>query len=677
MGIDNATRPPSEATVLSEATLMDDLLNQREGEDKCCKKRLGNVPCVPSWTPLYMAIFLIVMVFIVYFTTLTKYYESVIVTLMIYLGLSLLLLLIIAVARYIVVSIVLKLTGGSRVLPAFVTVIDPEWTMEIIWAIVMPIFWSQMFHEYPADEPLGSTSTYSPTGPPSSDPPDIRSAGYFLLWDLEEYLLPASARLLLWNCEVFILLWAIRNAFCKILVFNFNLGFLMELNEMTVKYCRVSSYVRRLNLGWWYYEEDKSALGSPKIGIIRRKPKTDDELLDTFYPVAFHPSIIDKCTKHKLPHWLNLQYMSQTPMSMYFEDGKNVLVSSHQAVECAKELYHRLVSIQSRPDLDNPEFMPSRDDGRGERRRQDDDPLDSAANDWLVHATKPTAEKNTRPMLSLRDLEHILRDPDAALQVMKDLDYGGYGSICERDFRRAVLQSFQLRRQLIRTVESQAGIARVLEGLISIVMTTLLFIVFLLIIGTNFSTIIISGAAILSSLAFILSYIWTLFIDGVIFVVKLNPYNTGDRVRINKGELMIADKITTFYTVFVTLHGKPITVPHSILSKKKIYNESRAKESTFEILLEFDPDSVYADIEELKKRVRIFIADRKVEYVRGSLHFLTYDYQPGDYISMGVWVSHVEGWHNWNPVFNARTKLYHFINGTCQVLGLKALINEI
>lgn len=59
----------------------------------------------------------------------------------------------------------------------------------------------------------------------------------------------------------------------------------------------------------------------------------------------------------------------------------------------------------------------------------------------------------------------------------------------------------------------------------------------------------------------VLGYIYQNFITAVIFVAFTNPYNVGDRVRIDNGEAMYVRNIHTYTTEFVTIHSKPVRAP--------------------------------------------------------------------------------------------------------------------
>lgn len=53
-------------------------------------------------------------------------------------------------------------------------------------------------------------------------------------------------------------------------------------------------------------------------------------------------------------------------------------------------------------------------------------------------------------------------------------------------------------------------------------------------------------------------YIYQHFITAVIFVAFTNPYNIGDRVRVDGGDILYVRRIRTYTTEFESMHGKPV-----------------------------------------------------------------------------------------------------------------------
>lgn len=54
-------------------------------------------------------------------------------------------------------------------------------------------------------------------------------------------------------------------------------------------------------------------------------------------------------------------------------------------------------------------------------------------------------------------------------------------------------------------------------------------------------------------------YIYQHFITAVIFVAFTNPYNIGDRVRVDGGDILYVRRIRTYTTEFESMHGKPVS----------------------------------------------------------------------------------------------------------------------
>lgn len=157
----------------------------------------------------------------------------------------------------------------------------------------------------------------------------------------------------------------------------------------------------------------------------------------------------------------------------------------------------------------------------------------------------------------------------------------GRGYVSRRNFGKMFVEMYRVRKQLLHLVTSQELIRRIVSRLISLLLMFLSILIFLLITGVSAETIIISGAAVISSCTVILSkqnflirhfdilkyfetilrlgFFYTGLVHAIIFVCFLNPYNVADRVVMN-GTLRIVKQIHTYFTEFFTVHGKIVRV---------------------------------------------------------------------------------------------------------------------
>ncbi|KAF7458452.1 Mechanosensitive ion channel family protein [Cryptosporidium felis] len=255
--------------------------------------------------------------------------------------------------------------------------------------------------------------------------------------------------------------------------------------------------------------------------------------------------------------------------------------------------------------------------------------------------------------------------------LIKQIDTARRGQITEEEWVRFCVGIYDSRKKILRAASSQEGIVQVFRRMISIFSWFFTGIVILLMVGINVNTLVISGAAIISSLSVGLSYIYSNFFSAVIFVIFLNPYNVGDRIRVNNGGAMIVKKIETFYTEFHTVFEAPVLIPHSWLSSQMIYNESRSKCCSSEIqFLVSDTTSPFS-IEALATAVHEYISVRPSEFVASNFWCGINAIQPGHSATVYMWITNTDPFHNRRKLLISKSKLLLFILHTLRQLGIQ------
>ncbi|KAL5367884.1 transmembrane domain-containing protein [Cryptosporidium parvum] len=255
--------------------------------------------------------------------------------------------------------------------------------------------------------------------------------------------------------------------------------------------------------------------------------------------------------------------------------------------------------------------------------------------------------------------------------LIKQIDTARRGQITEEEWVRFCVGIYDSRKKILRAASSQEGIVQVFRRMISIFSWFFTGIVILLMVGINVNTLVISGAAIISSLSVGLSYIYSNFFSAVIFVIFLNPYNVGDRIRVNNGGAMIVKKIETFYTEFHTVFEAPVLIPHSWLSSQMIYNESRSKCCSSEIQFLISDTTSPFSIEALATAVQEYISVRPSEFVASNFWCGINAIQPGHSATVYMWITNTDPFHNRRKLLISKSKLLLFILHTLRQLGIQ------
>ncbi|CRG99955.1 mechanosensitive ion channel protein, putative [Plasmodium relictum] len=260
-----------------------------------------------------------------------------------------------------------------------------------------------------------------------------------------------------------------------------------------------------------------------------------------------------------------------------------------------------------------------------------------------------------------KEMIEVFLKPEEAEEFMKEFDLSGHGRIDVIMFRNAIKRAITCRKKFIKSLKGQESILKLVRRLMSILMSFLASVVLLFIFGVSADTIIVTGAAFITAVTVILSYMYTSFITSVIFIAFSNPYNIGDRIRLDGGEAMYIKKIKTYTTEFETTTGKIVIYENSKLSNAKIYNESRSKNAYIDISFKVDINTPLVALKELRKSLQFLVDSRPSDFCKTKNLYFGYSLQPGHFYEISFWIKCVEGWGNWRKVFELRTDIYDFI----------------
>ncbi|CRG96137.1 mechanosensitive ion channel protein, putative [Plasmodium gallinaceum] len=260
-----------------------------------------------------------------------------------------------------------------------------------------------------------------------------------------------------------------------------------------------------------------------------------------------------------------------------------------------------------------------------------------------------------------KEMIEVFLKPEEAEEFMKEFDLSGHGRIDVLMFKNAIKRAITCRKKFIKSLKGQESILKLVRRLMSILMSFLASVVLLFIFGVSADTIIVTGAAFITAVTVILSYMYTSFITSVIFIAFSNPYNIGDRIRLDGGEAMYIKKIKTYTTEFETTTGKIVIYENSKLSNAKIYNESRSKNAYIDISFKVDINTPLVALKELRKSLQFLVDSRPSDFCKTKNLYFGYSLQPGHFYEISFWIKCVEGWGNWRKVFELRTDIYDFI----------------
>eukprot|EP01053_Blabericola_migrator_P012921 Blabericola_migrator_1__12920@NODE_84_length_14850_cov_98_458703_g75_i0_p1_GENE_NODE_84_length_14850_cov_98_458703_g75_i0NODE_84_length_14850_cov_98_458703_g75_i0_p1_ORF_typecomplete_len1084_score237_67MS_channel/PF00924_18/2e03MS_channel/PF00924_18/1_3e18Wzy_C/PF04932_15/1Wzy_C/PF04932_15/2_8_NODE_84_length_14850_cov_98_458703_g75_i01047013721 len=267
------------------------------------------------------------------------------------------------------------------------------------------------------------------------------------------------------------------------------------------------------------------------------------------------------------------------------------------------------------------------------------------------------------------DFFELFMSTQDAKDLMDFLDPGNLGKVTSKMFVRGVVGVYRMRKQMTTSLQAQAEIEGVFRTVCRFFIGAFALMVYLILLGVNPNTILVSGAALVSAAGVVLSFVYTDFIQSIILIVFLNPYRIGDRVRID-GEAQYVKRITTYFTEFESLHGRVQFLSHKDLSAKLLINESRCKNATTELEVLFGERTTQSQYNALKKVLIAFLKSRPLEYVGDSLFMFIAGVGPSQYIKVSFWITHTEGWGNWMVVRTQESNFFFFLMRQASLLGM-------
>ncbi|ORM40678.1 Mechanosensitive ion channel protein 10 [Babesia sp. Xinjiang] len=280
-----------------------------------------------------------------------------------------------------------------------------------------------------------------------------------------------------------------------------------------------------------------------------------------------------------------------------------------------------------------------------------------------------TCKGDDKRYLSAEQMKAFLM-PEEFDTIMSLLDLSGHGKINISMLQQTLFNLYSARKKFKNIIRGQDSIFKVLLRLLSFGTWLCAIVAMAFLSGITAEAIVVSGAALLSACTVALSYLYTNFMTSVIFVAISNPYNVGDRVRLNDGEPLTVKKIRTYTTEFVTILGKSLVFQNAVLSTMKITNESRAVRATFDYAFKLDVKTTEEQLVALEDHLADMLNSRPNDFVKDSLQIFYVEVNPGYSLKLSVWITCVESWGNWQRIFRLKGEVMEATMRYCKENGI-------
>eukprot|EP00923_Selenidium_pygospionis_P020333 GHVN01035184.1.p1 GENE.GHVN01035184.1~~GHVN01035184.1.p1 ORF type:complete len:923 (-),score=96.93 GHVN01035184.1:1255-4023(-) len=395
--------------------------------------------------------------------------------------------------------------------------------------------------------------------------------------------------------HIIIIVLATRSLVLDAIMLLANLGFSMVLRAAAARLLMAYEAFSSLDAAWWttqmnlYFEKEAQNNPMPNVDYLHLDAESEAGMGTTTQPPhslrirpdmrlsfftvggassafsgAHHYSMLKKKTKQlrklrqsqadggRAGNYFALEFLKQNAFSVIINGNCYDVQTPKAASSLAREMFLELLSFQRHLDA-----------------------LERRSVPLLVQTPSGRNPEPIRRQVAgrLRQRELRLRRQTVALMLGKEMsdefmtvvDVTGSGKVSSRALVKAVETTLDERESLLNSREAREGIALVFKTLVSAMLWLVAVFIMLIIIGVDFETIVLSGAAVIASLTVALGVFYTNFFKAALFILLHDPYNHGDRVRVNGGEVLIVEHIRAYTTLFVSVYGKPVCWSQSTL----------------------------------------------------------------------------------------------------------------
>uniref|UniRef100_A0A0G4HFX7 Mechanosensitive ion channel MscS domain-containing protein n=1 Tax=Chromera velia CCMP2878 TaxID=1169474 RepID=A0A0G4HFX7_9ALVE len=281
--------------------------------------------------------------------------------------------------------------------------------------------------------------------------------------------------------------------------------------------------------------------------------------------------------------------------------------------------------------------------------------------------------------LSFEAFKSYLTDGEAR-QLLMFMDPTGGSSVTKRRFIEFFLSMISERQSLVRTLESQEGMADIVRSLLNALLwifviagSVIAFLGWTMLSGWDWAAIITGFGA---STFFIVNASRN-FVDSLVFVFFHHPFDLEDRVQlpwVKGGLTAYVKKISPMNTTFMLVSGEAVIVPNTVLATSTIINEARSWPTAFFLILKM---SVYTEAKQvagLNKWCRQYMEARPDEWNADGYFAHFWTYHLGEYMHYNMFIPHRYAWHRWELIFPSFSAFLLDMTAELNRLGIRYIL---
>ncbi|KIM45923.1 hypothetical protein M413DRAFT_23733 [Hebeloma cylindrosporum] len=275
-----------------------------------------------------------------------------------------------------------------------------------------------------------------------------------------------------------------------------------------------------------------------------------------------------------------------------------------------------------------------------------------------------------RSWLIPSDFYPAFPDHAAAEEAFKVLDKDNNGDLSRAEIKTAVLRIYKERRFLSRSMRDVGEALKTLDGVLRFFAAVVMFFISLSVFGVQIGNSLSSVYTLFIAASFIFKHSASSAFDAIMFLFVSHPYDTGDRVLIDK-ENLVVKKVGLFATVFSRSDGTESYYFNSQLFNKFILNMRRSGKTFENLTMQVVWTTPLTKLDALEKCLNDWLSTEENRWYEPSTNIVLQNISFQRYLELTIGIGHNGNWQDWG-LRNARKTAFHAaVQYYCRQLDIK------
>eukprot|EP00039_Didymoeca_costata_P006733 m.92904 g.92904 ORF g.92904 m.92904 type:complete len:643 (-) comp13370_c0_seq2:756-2684(-) len=286
--------------------------------------------------------------------------------------------------------------------------------------------------------------------------------------------------------------------------------------------------------------------------------------------------------------------------------------------------------------------------------------------------SETVTRSNSKMLVEVKELTSYFSKDNNVLELINSLlGASKTGYITKSDMVNGVMEIYQRRKQLGRSVEQLASTVKAVENFCSVFIVIASCCLLLIIFSTGeFADVVLTASTSIFALSFIFADTAKNLFNSFMLVFVRHPYDIGDRVKLDSiREPLNVSEITLLNTTFRQWTGLITTIPNHQLYQMTIHNYARSGPMIDEFTISIASATPSKTIRALEDRFLSFCRKNPDLYERPDCEMFAREYHHSNSLLIIFYIGNSTNWQ-YGQQLARRHKVLLAVKDACEELGI-------